>query len=82
MLKKSLDYLDKAFTERDTEWEKKDEIEEEFRETIKSIGKILDLSLDLSQDINLAKTRLKNQADFYSLFGAIAELNRQNMEGN
>ena len=71
----SADYLDKAFTERDTEWEKKDEIEEEFRETIKSIGKIL----DLSQDINLAKTRLKNQADFYSLFGAIAELNRQNM---
>ena len=75
----SPDYLDKAFTERDTEWEKKDEIEEEFRETIKSIGKILDLSLDVSQDINLAKTRLKNQADFYSLFGAIAELNRENM---
>lgn len=25
----------------------------------------------------MAKTRLKNQADFYSFFGAIAELNRQ-----
>ena len=31
----------------------------------------------LSKDINLSKTRLKNQADFYSLFGAIAELNRE-----
>ncbi|NEQ38944.1 MAG: DUF262 domain-containing protein [Okeania sp. SIO3I5] len=71
----SADYLDRAFTNRDSEWEEKDEIEDEFRETIKSIGKIL----DLSKDINLAKTRLKNQADFYSLFGAIAELNRENM---
>ncbi|MFM7574982.1 MAG: hypothetical protein ACKO4S_17935, partial [Snowella sp.] len=26
---------------------------------------------------NLTKTRLKNQADFYSFFGAIAELNRE-----
>ncbi|MEB3342163.1 DUF262 domain-containing protein [Okeania sp.] len=71
----SADYLDKAFTERDSEWEEKDEIEDEFRETIKSISKIL----NLSRDINLTKTRLKNQADFYSLFGAIAELNRENM---
>ena len=71
----SADYLDRAFTNRDSEWEEKDEIEDEFRKTIKSMGKILDLSL--SKDINLAKTRLKNQADFYSLFGAIAELNRE-----
>ncbi|NET52355.1 MAG: DUF262 domain-containing protein, partial [Merismopedia sp. SIO2A8] len=69
----SPDYLDKAFTERDSSWEEKDEIENEFRNTIKSIGKIL----DLSQDVNLAKTRLKNQADFYSLFGAVAELSRE-----
>lgn len=71
----SADYLDRAFTNRDSEWEEKDEIEDEFRETIKSIGEIL----DLSKDINLAKTRLKNQADFYSLFGAIAELNREDL---
>ena len=69
----SADYLDRAFTERDSEWEEKDERENEFRDTIKSIGKLL----DLSDDVNLAKTRLKNQADFYSLFGAIAELNRE-----
>ncbi len=71
----SYDYLDRAFTERDSEWEQKDEMENEFRKTIESIGKIL----DLSQDMNLAKTRLKNKADFYSLFGAIAELNREDL---
>lgn len=69
----SADYLDKAFSDRDSEWEEKDEIETEFRNTIKDIKKIL----DLSKNINLSKTRLKNQADFYSLFGAIAELNRE-----
>ena len=68
----SAEYLDRAFTERDNEWEEKDEIESEFRNTIKAIGKII----EFSKDINLAKTRLKNQADYYSLFGAVAELNR------
>ncbi len=66
------DYLDKAFSDRDSDWETKDEIEAEFRHTVEDIKKILDFSE------NLPKTRLKNQADFYSLFGAIAELNRVN----
>ena len=67
------DYLDKAFSDRDTNWEAKEEIESEFRDTIDAIKKIIDLSLDLE----LPKTRLKNQADFYSFFAAIAELNRE-----
>ncbi len=71
------EYLDKAFSARDISWEKKEDIEYEFRNTIKYIKDIL----DLSQDINLFRTRLKNQADFYSLFGAIAELNRENDNG-
>jgi Protein of unknown function DUF262 len=66
------DYLDKAFSDRDSEWEDKTEIETEFRHTIETIKKIL------KHEPNLVKTRLKNQADFYSLFGAIAELNRTN----
>ncbi len=70
----SQEYLDKSFSDRDIDWEDKDNIENEFRHTIESIKKIL----ELSQDINLSKTRLKNQADFYSLFGAVAELNREN----
>lgn len=68
----SPDYLDTAFSERDNEWENKDDIESEFRRTVEAIKKILELSSE-----NLSKTRLKNQADFYSLFGAIAELNRE-----
>jgi hypothetical protein len=70
----SQEYLDKSFSDRDIDWEDKDNIENEFRHTIESIKKIL----ELSQDINLSKTRLKNQADFYSLFGAVAELSREN----
>jgi Protein of unknown function DUF262 len=70
-------YLEKAFSDRDTDWEKKDEIEAEFRTTVGHIKKILEFSQE--QNLNLAKTRLKNQADFYSLFGAIAELNRLNL---
>lgn len=69
----SQEYLDKAFSDRDINWEVKEEIENDFRNTLKSLKEIL----DLSKDINLSKTRLKNQADFYSLFGAIAELNRE-----
>jgi hypothetical protein len=70
----SQEYLDKSFSDRDIDWEDKDNIENEFRHTIESIKNIL----ELSQDINLSKTRLKNQADFYSLFGAVAELSREN----
>ncbi|GAB4553833.1 MAG: hypothetical protein Tsb0014_47080 [Pleurocapsa sp.] len=68
----SPDYLDIAFSDRDNEWEDKDDIESEFRQTVETIKRILELSPE-----NLSKTRLKNQADFYSLFGAVAELNRE-----
>ncbi|HEY9702181.1 MAG TPA: DUF262 domain-containing protein, partial [Allocoleopsis sp.] len=68
------DYLDKSFSERDIEWEKKSEIEQEFRHTVASIKNIL----TFSSNFKLHQTRLKNQADFYSLFGAITELNREN----
>lgn len=68
------DYLDKAFSDRDINWQAKEEIESEFRNTIDSIKKIIDLSLDLE----LPKTRLKNQADFYSFFAAVSELAREN----
>lgn len=70
----SQEYLDKSFSDRDFDWEFKEQIQHEFRNTVESIKKIL----ELSQDMNLSKSRLKNQADFYSLFGAIAELNREN----
>jgi hypothetical protein len=68
------DYLDKSFSDKDIDWEENEKIEDEFRDVIESIKKIL----ELSKDLNLYQTRLKNQADFYSFFGAIAELQREN----
>ena len=62
--------LDKVFSDRDTIWEAKDEVTEKFRATIRELQKLTTTPAVSS----LAKTRLKNQADFYSLFGAIADL--------
>jgi len=70
------DDLDKAFNDRDLAWEEQDEIESEFKQVILSIKELLDSS---PKHINLSKTRLKNQADFYSFFSAIAELYRENL---
>lgn len=72
--KQSPEYLDKAFSDRDVEWDSKEDIENEFRDVIREIKCLIKSSIDL----NLEKTKLKNQADFYSLFGAIAELKREN----
>ena len=68
------DDLDKAFNDRDLAWDEQEEIEAEFKQVIESIKNLLDVS---PKDINLCKTKLKNQADFYSFFGALAELKRE-----
>lgn len=70
------DDLDKAFNDRDLAWEEQDEIKSEFKQVILSIKELLARS---PQHIHLSKTRLKNQADFYSFFSAIAELNREKL---
>lgn len=59
------DELDLAFNERDLEWEKQDEIISKFKHNISIIKKLLDKNDDLKV------SRVKNQADFYGLFGAI-----------
>ena len=66
------DDLDKAFNERDLVWEERDEIEAQFKKVIELTKELLN---QCPSNINLCKTRLKNQADFYSLFGAVSELN-------
>ena len=68
------DDLDKAFNDRDLEWDDRDEIEERFKKVIELIKELLNQS---PSNINLCKTRLKNQADFYSLLGALSELNAE-----
>lgn len=72
----SQDDLDAAFSSRDPEWEKMDDTVGEYRETIQKIDGIV--RTDNSGD--LARTRLKNQADFYSLVGAICSLSRSNRQ--
>jgi hypothetical protein len=68
----SQDDLDAAFSSRDPEWEKMDDVVSEYRRTIQKIDEIV--RTDNSGD--LARTRLKNQADFYSLVGAITVILR------
>ncbi|MBO0351223.1 DUF262 domain-containing protein [Phormidium pseudopriestleyi FRX01] len=69
------DDLDAAFNDRDLEWENQDKIEDEFKHVINLIQQIFKPSVDSS--IDLTKTRLKNQTDFYSFFAAVAELNQK-----
>jgi hypothetical protein len=70
----SQDDLDKAFSDRDEEWEEKAEIEDRFRQTINYIKSLI--SADRGGE--LTGSRMRNQADFYSLFGAIAALHQDN----
>lgn len=57
---------------RDPEWERGDEVVKEFQDTIRKIDEIV----RADQSGELIRSRLRNQADFYSLVGAICTLNR------
>ena len=71
----SQDALDQSFTSRDTDWERRQQIETEFRRAIDTIYEIFTQS---GREGVLENSRLRNQADFYSLFGAIAKNQRAN----
>jgi len=62
--------LDKAFAERDFEWEAALAVEELFRDAVRWIKGLL----ESPEGEYLKRSRLRNQADFYSLFGAVKEL--------
>ena len=66
--------LDQAFSDRDVEWARETETTAEFRRAIEGISEILRVG-DSGQA--LARSRIRNQADFYSLFGTLAELARE-----
>lgn len=72
----SVNELDREFSKRDESWDNKHKIETEFREVIKYIQHSIE---DPMMGTQIAGSRIENQADFYSLFGAVAELRR---EGN
>lgn len=64
------DELDIEFGLRDDEWENKQIISERFKEIVNIIKQILE-----ADETNvLVRSRMKNQADFYSLVGAIFSL--------
>lgn len=66
----SQDDLDKAFSDRDSDWPQNIQVESEFRH---AIGYCRDMIL-LEGGDQLSASRFQNQADFYSLIGAIQRL--------
>ena len=70
----SMQGMDEAFALRDETWPAGVRIEDEYRRTV---VRLRDLLACMSNGWPLIGTRLANQADFYSLFGAIAELHRE-----
>lgn len=66
--------LDIEFGERDDIWENKEDITEKFKIIVNKINDIL----GGDPENILTRSRLKNQADFYSLVGAIHVLIQQN----
>lgn len=67
----SQEELDAAFIERDVSWDKRVDVENEYREVIGIIKSIINY---VPAQRDLSTSRLRNQADFYSLFGAVKEL--------
>ncbi|MBB6095640.1 hypothetical protein HNQ60_004531 [Povalibacter uvarum] len=66
--------LDTAYANRDEAWEKRVEVDDEFR-TVTQI--IRDIARAGQDGFDLESSRLRNQADFYSLFGALMQLYRE-----
>ncbi len=64
--------LDEAFSDRDEQWDAKSKICDDFRNLIHMV-KELCAGYEAQ---TLIRSRLKNQTDFYSLFGAMSELLR------
>ncbi len=65
--------MDQAFSDRDVEWEHRERVTESFRAATTAVSTIL---ADPAHGADLARSRLKNQADCYSLYGAVDELLR------
>lgn len=66
--------LDEAFTDRDQYWEQRNLVDQTFR----SVTTVIQQLFEPQDRLDLGGTRLRNQADYYSLFGAIRELQAEN----
>jgi hypothetical protein len=65
--------LDKAFSDREEEWPERDATVSTFQEVVRFIAQILKEPSGGA----IQASRLRNQADFYSLFAAVVELQKQ-----
>ncbi|MBW3198133.1 DUF262 domain-containing protein [Marinobacter nauticus] len=68
--------LDAAFSERDIDWEAKPDVESEYRECINRISAMT----KTRHGSDLMKSRMRNQADFYSLYASVASILRDEKE--
>lgn len=59
--------LDKAFSDRDAAWDAQGDVEKRFRAVVAEIHKLT----RATRGNLLVNSRFRNQADFYSLFGAL-----------
>jgi hypothetical protein len=66
--------LDEEFGKRDDVWESKEIVSQRFKSTIQVINEILNSDTDNI----IIRSRFKNQADFYTLVGAINILQQEN----
>ena len=65
----SQDVIDEVYATRDEEWDEADETRTRFAEVISVLK-----AMTAESPADIATTRLRNQGDFYSLFGAVRSL--------
>jgi hypothetical protein len=65
----SQDDLDTAYASRDEVWDEEKAVQRRFREVLGYLK-----NLTATEGSQVAGSRLRNQADFYSLFGAVSAL--------
>lgn len=68
----SIDELNEAFNNRDTEWDEQKRVIATFNKVVSLLRSIL----QEDADGQIIKSRFRNQADFYSLFGTLSELQK------
>ena len=69
----SADGLDEAFSSRDDEWSEQDDVIAKFTQTVERLESII----DQARGGEVKTGRYKNQADFFSLFGALSTVPEQ-----
>jgi hypothetical protein len=71
-LSTSQDDLDRFYATREDDWEEREVIMEKFLDTVTRVN-----ALARSTNADITSSRLRNQGDFYSLFGAVALLGEE-----